>query len=93
MAAEEPTLVAVGPVGVLGERLCMARRESKVGTQHFGLGNENQIQIIASKVVMKFKIAHDSNDRHMIFVTTNGFLESDFESVLGSETDGFVDVK
>ena len=62
-------------------------------TRHFGLGSENQIQVISFKAGMKLKIAHDSNDRHLIFLTTNGFVESGFESVLGSKTDSFANVK
>ena len=61
--------------------------------QHFSLRSENQIQIVAAKIGMKIKIAHDSNDRLLIFLTTNGFIESGYESGLGSKSDGFADVK
>ena len=42
---------------------------------------------------MKLEIAHDSNDRHLIFLTTNGFVESSDESVLGSKADSFAGIK
>ena len=63
---------------------------SKIGAGPFcgnPSGREDEIEIVALKIGMEIKIVHLDKKRHMIVAVVDGFLESTFESCLGSKAE------